>query len=102
MAALNRARRHRVFPDTPDASTWMFPGGYQWRAFRVFCHDSLQMQHVSVLYVRTHAPVQQGNCFTVQKFYFSGDYHLQWMHVRAAATARAWRFSDFVFHVYYA
>ncbi len=48
------------------------------------------------------AHVLQGDCFTVQKYYFSGDYHFQWMHVRAASTARAWRFSDFVFYVYYA
>ncbi len=98
MAALNRARRHRVYTDC----AWLLPGGYQWHAFRAYCPDSHMLQHVNVLYVCTHAPEQQGDCFTVQKYYFSDNYHVQWMHVRAASTARAWRFSDFIFHVYYA
>ncbi len=102
MAVLNRARRHRLYPEALAGHKWLCPGGYKWYDFHVYCPDTLRMQHVNVLYVCTYTPVRQGDGFAMQKFYFSADYQWEWLHVRAAASACAWRFSDYIFHIHYA
>ena len=102
MAALNRARRHRLYPGAPGTSARLRPGGYQWYQFHAHCPDARQLQLVHALYICTSAPVRQGDGFVMQKFYFSAAGTFQWLHLRAAESASAWRFSDFVFHMHYA